>query len=66
MYGQLDPGSGTVAEYDDNTYAEYDTGYTDQDYDTSLLDQEAGMSGTNTPLYTSQIIMFDEILLVCE
>ena len=42
MYDQVDTGVGTVAEYDDNTYAEYDTGYTDQEYDTSLMDQEAG------------------------
>ena len=42
MYDQVDTGVGTVAEYDDNTYAEYDTGYTDQEYDTSLMDQDAG------------------------
>ena len=50
MYDQLDTGAGTVAEYDDNSYAEYDPGYADQEYDTSLMGHEAGVSGNVTSI----------------
>ena len=44
-YGAEEGGGGVMAEYED-TYGDYgDPGYGDQEYDTSMMDQDQGMAG---------------------